>query len=204
MGVKRSTEGKENEMIEQHKLFSTPLWHVKAERSDEAMIFKAYSWCLELQKTVKPQKRSSRGGWQSPSVSFNEMEPEFFTFLQEKLSFLPEFQFLNWWININNKEDYNICHTHPDATLSVIWYLTHNHNSLVFLSPFSHTRQGLSNMFNDKTILLDECNCNPCDILVFPSDLPHYVEPHALNSKRVSIALNLLERQTTNCHRKVT
>ena len=34
-------------------------------------------------------------------------------------------------------------------------------------------------------------NAKAGEILIFPSDLPHFVEPHPLDTKRVSVSFNM-------------
>ena len=97
----------------------------------------------------------------------------------------------DWWLNINEKGDYNIMHTHPGSHFSCIWYITNNEGSLVLSSPLTHTRVAL--LVSGFPINLEEVvNCSAGTLLVFPSDIPHYVEEHKLDTPRISVSFNMV------------
>ena len=95
-------------------------------------------------------------------------------------------------MNVNEKGDFNFQHTHPKSDLSGIWYLTDNNNSLVFIDPLQHSRSNLYLAFPELDIGEGVyVNAKAGEVLIFPSDLPHYVEPHSLDTTRVSVSFNM-------------
>ena len=93
--------------------FGTPVWHVES-RLPEGVI----DWALDIEKNVKNQKRSivqgyqspqmytSMGGTQYPLTSWEDFP--YLDHIQDNLSFFPKFNFLNYWVNINRKNAYNV------------------------------------------------------------------------------------------------
>jgi hypothetical protein len=165
--------------------FPTPIWHIRNDGSHPDEILE---WALSFDRS-RGTSRSNRFGFQTDaSWDYDELPHK--EYVANALKFLPSFEFQNWWLNINERGGYNVAHTHPQCDLSVVWYLTNNHTGLIkFLSPFQHVRDKLN-----KTIGLEnECGwkCDKGDIIVFPSDLLHYVEPNESDEPRVSIAFNL-------------
>jgi hypothetical protein len=166
-------------------LFSTPVWHIPVEEDHPG---DALDWALSFEKE-NDVSVSNRGGFQSEGFQSFDHFP-YLNYLSQKLDFLPHFSAFNWWININRMGDYNVAHTHPLMDLSVIWYLTNTSSgALSLINSFQHTRYGLNECFGIDNEYCFECNAG--DILIFPADVMHYVEPNTSESPRVSVALNL-------------
>ena len=91
-----------------------------------------YDWCLEYKENNSSieRERSNRGGYQS-LVSNNFNSFPYTDYIIKQLNFLPRFNLQSWWININNKGNYNITHIHPGSELSIVWHITDSDNSLV-------------------------------------------------------------------------
>tara|TARA_E500000331_G_scaffold281737_1_gene275276 strand:- start:369 stop:887 length:519 start_codon:yes stop_codon:yes gene_type:complete len=159
-----------------HELFATPLWILKPELPEGA-----YEWALNIEQSYESEKVSNRGGYQSPRLPMNDMPYK--DHLLGQLDFFPEFHYDNYWVNINRKGDYNLKHTHPLSDFAVVWNITHNRNKLVIQNPLNHSRH----KNNDEK----ELNIKAGHITVFPSDVPHYVEPHDLDIPRISVAFNI-------------
>ena len=105
----------------------------------------------------------------------------------------------NAWININSKGDYNTKHVHPLSTLSGSVYIDipvdDNRGSFTFHRERSHIDYNLNDSLKnipDKTIFASTYAYSPKtgDILIFPSNIEHTVEPHFSQSNRISIAFN--------------
>ena len=180
----------------ENTIFGTPLWHIPREETDYNVTETMKEWSLEWQKTDKGIKVSNQvNGYHSAgSENFNYL-PCFYH-LKDRLNFLPKFTFTSWWINIQNQGDYNASHNHPESDLSFIWYLTDNHNSLVFTKPdYEMTRRRLfmsfKNYNNNPFMLTWNWKCSAGDILVFPSDTLHHTLTHEKKELRISIAGNL-------------
>ena len=100
----------------------------------------------------------------------------------------------NYWVNINYQNSYNNAHTHPGCWYSGVIYIQIPENSrkdgaLQFLSgqarhmsDFTHMSQRDADNF---PIMPEEG-----DVLLFPSAMIHFVEPHSTDYERISIAFN--------------
>ena len=173
------------------RLFSTPFWHYSTSPPEYAV-----EWALDYEKrNPVSAKISNIGGYQS-ETSENFLEIPFFETIRDGLQDLPEFIFLNWWLNINRKGDYNVTHTHPSSYLSGVYSITGNHGSLILINPLSHTRDIFETHFgwND----CEQTNSNtyrvkamPGDITIFPSDVPHRVNPNMGDTPRISLSFNI-------------
>ena len=173
-------------MTQLNWIFPTPLWHIEKE-----LPAGVYEWALEHQKNnLELTGNSSCGGYQN---YFDISKIPFFNYIQDCLYFLPKFEYLNAWLNINKDTDHNILHYHPNSDLAVIWYLTDNDNKLYFKSPYSFSRYNLYSKFNNPEELGLELSpiCKAGDILIFPADLLHGVSPTYKKEPRISISFNL-------------
>lgn len=102
-----------------------------------------------------------------------------------------------YWYNVNYYNDYNAPHAHIAQTndteehekniLSGCYYLKKPENSgnIVFCSQ----KQYLKGIFEDPLDTIIEVNEG--EIILFPSDKMHYVEPNKSNGSRVSLAFNI-------------
>jgi len=175
--------------------FGTPVWHVESKLPEGV-----FDWALDIEKNVENQKRSSKLGYQSPQMYTsmvggiqyplnNWEEFPYLDHIKDNLSFFPKFNFLNYWVNINRKNAYNVKHTHPNSDLSVVWYITDSKGLLLFEDPLAHIRAKLCEKMN---IPIDiRANISAGNFIIFPSDLPHFVEPHILDEPRITVAFNL-------------
>jgi uncharacterized protein (TIGR02466 family) len=95
-----------------------------------------------------------------------------------------------YWTNINDSGSRNVLHSHNSGCLSGIYYIrSEDTGALRFLNP--------SNILG---------NCNPLspftrdfyfypkdkDLIMWPSWIPHEVEPNFSNKKRINIAFDIL------------
>ena len=130
-----------------------------------------------------------------PTHNFDEFEYK--SYIIAVLRFLPKFTLQNWWVNVNGKGDFNMAHTHSGSDLSLVWYLTDNNNSFRIFNPQHHVRNNINRAFSGYASygfnyeLVKPVDCKEGDIIIFPSDLEHYVEPHELRKERVTVSLNL-------------
>ena len=95
-------------------------------------------------------------------------------------------KFEDVWTNITSNSDYNRVHNHIEVDLVFVLYLTkgtlwlRNPNHRPKLDRFySHMGSSVSIEFNTG------------DMILFPSDIDHWVEPYKENYTRISIAGNL-------------
>ena len=190
-------------------IFTTPIWHIPVEKEEIPRIEELRKWALELEKTDKGEIKSNRNNTFHSTTNFDWYSIPHYNLLIKKLEFLPKFIFIGgWWINIQHKGDYTTQHIHPGSDLSFIWYLTDNHNSLVFdHSDYAMTRTRLyeafkkanNNQHTDHNPLFPSrmyyhwnWNCKAGDILVFPSDTLHGTDPHNKKEPRISLAGNII------------
>ena len=173
-------------------LFVTPLWIYP-----KPLPQGAYEWALKYQReNPDSNKLSNKGGYQSHQRPWNEFE--YSNHVNEIISTnLPsseEFWIGGWWLNINRKGDYNLPHSHPGSDLSAIWYITDNEGLLYFQDPLVHNRALLYERIFSKCgeTSSKNMNCSAGDLLIFPSDVPHRVEEHTLDTPRISVSFNII------------
>ena len=177
-------------------IFNTPIFHIVANKEDTSSIKKMYQWALAIEKRDKGITVSNKVNGYHSTINYDFKSIPELSLLQNNLSFLPQFGFASWWINTQHKGDYNVSHNHPDSDLSFIWYLTDNHNSLVFTNPvYEMSRSRLYVAFdkypNNPFNLNYTWDCKAGDILVFPSDLVHYTNVHKKKEPRVCLSGNI-------------
>ena len=102
---------------------------------------------------------------------------------------------LNGWANINPPGGYNSPHHHSEAHLSGVYYVdvppskSDAGGSIEFLSP--HPVRLLSTLIRSQ-LFSDRLRVRPTagDLLIFPSQLMHWVHPNDSGKPRVTIAFN--------------
>ena len=167
--------------------FGSPIW-----RAYTPLPRGAFEWAMDYKEDNDNKQRSNRGGYQSVAQSFDYLPFPFINNIRESFPFMKNIRMANWWLNVNEKGDFNFRHTHPKCDLSGIWYITDNNNTLVFEDPMQHTRSNLYMAFPELDIGEGVyVNAKAGEILIFPSDHPHYVEPHLLDTQRVSVSFNM-------------
>ena len=80
-------------------------------------------------------------------------------------------------------------HTHPNSDFALVLYVTDSDGLLTFMNP--HPMRLLDNEFYGGSGSHGGINAKKGDILMFPSDLVHYVKPNPREEDRVSISMNL-------------
>ena len=154
---------------------------------------KAYEWALWWKEQTYEYcvQKSNKGGFQSPARSWEEFEFKYhIQSILDQFEEFKDFKFTNWWLNINEKGDWNSSHIHPGSDLSGIWYITDNEGQLVFEDPHYMTRSYVINHVL-KNPIGRSMKCAAGDLILFPSDLQHYVEEHTLDTPRISVSFNM-------------
>jgi len=95
-------------------------------------------------------------------------------------------EFENVWVNITSSTDYNRVHNHKEVDLVFVLYLTKG--TLWIQNPNQRLRLDTVYKNIGSSISLD---FNIGDMIVFPSDINHWVEPFDENYDRITIAGNL-------------
>ena len=177
------------------RLFSTPFWHYSTPPPEYAV-----EWALDYEKRNPiSAKISNIGGYQS-ETSDNFLEIPFFETIRDGLQDLPEFIFLNWWLNINRKGDYNNAHHHPRCHLGgVFWIKTPpNSGNIEFTSSYEFVGfEELEKLYPDEFV--EKYNSYRIyyfppvagDILIFPSHLQHEVKENKSDEDRISVSFNI-------------
>ena len=100
----------------------------------------------------------------------------------------------NYWVNINYQNSYNNAHTHPGCWYSGAFYVHMPENSrqdglIQFLTGHSKHMSDFPHMSRRDA---DHFGLIPQDgdLLLFPSAMLHFVEPHTTDFERISIAFN--------------
>ncbi len=138
-------------------------------------------------------KMSNYGGWHSesdilkyPYVKrlFRRLLPLIESYSQ-MLGLDSKYLTLTAWANINRSTDSNTMHSHDDALFSGCYYLQSdlkrdlNNGGITFYK--KETGENILATFSPE----------PGDLILFPSDMLHYVHPYQGESERISIAFNI-------------
>ena len=168
-------------------VFPTPIWNLKS--TDDRIVSEALEWVSEQRFVLPSSERSNRLGYQSQTMfDFSILEP-YWGHIHHRLKEIdPNIRYNNWWINISEKGSFNHYHVHPGCDLAVIWYLTDNYGTLKIRSPFQYSRCDVPEKFFGPIEM--NIHVKKGDIVVFPSDIEHCVEPHEHHTQRVSISIN--------------
>ena len=117
------------------------------------------------------------------AINFYQLEDNVFN----QFPITSKFDF-SWWANVNSPGSRNSLHTHKEDELSCVYYL-------------QGTDTGDLRFPNPANLLGDCCKTSPFtrdflfaptdgDLIVFPSWLPHEVEPNLSNRERINVAFN--------------
>ena len=117
------------------------------------------------------------------AVKFYQQEDKVFSKFQ-----ISQDAIVTWWANINGAGSRNTFHTHKEDEFSCVYYL-------------QGTGTGDLRFPNPANVLGDCCKTSPFtrdflfvpndgDLILFPSWLPHEVEPNLSNRERINIAFN--------------
>ena len=167
-----------------HEIFSTPLWHI--EDAPQHRVDELYQMAYKVKEEYKSVKVSNQGGYQSCVFTFKDFHPGGILYINSIIGdIIGDFEVNGWWYNINKKGDWNIPHTHPGSDFALVWYLTDSSDGLL----------QLINPFPQRNFDCEGGNISvkakKGDIVMFPSDIQHYVMPNQKDTDRVSISMNL-------------
>ena len=172
-----------------HDLFPTPVWHI--EGTPQVLIDELYKGAYRFKESYPSEKKTNQGGYQSPSFEWEAFQPQGIEYINDTVrdAFAKEespsyenFKVIGWWYNINGQGHWNTPHTHPFSDLALVLYITDSDGLLTFMNP--HAQRGTSKQNSS-------VNAKKGDIVIFPSDLVHYVMPNPREEDRISISMNL-------------
>jgi uncharacterized protein (TIGR02466 family) len=98
------------------------------------------------------------------------------------------------WLNVNRESHANKIHTHPRSDLSLTYYceVPADSGRIVFENPVLHQRT--TSIWYEKHDVWnsEHINLSPkkYDLIIFPSYIPHFVEPNKSKKPRISLACN--------------
>ena len=172
-----------------HDIFPTPVWHI--EGAPLKLIDELYQGAYKIKEKYKGRSKSNQGGYQTPTLEWEMFHPEGKEYInnvvsklleEEQSPFFKNFKVVSWWYNINGQGHWNIPHTHPDTDVALVFYLTDSDGLLTFLNP--HPQRAI----HPQSVSI---NAKRGDVVVFPSELYHYVLPNTREEDRISISMNL-------------
>lgn len=165
--------------------------------------------CLQLREMdPKGVKFSNIGGWQSSNYCLMDIDRNLIPNIQT-LAFnvmLAANDIVNdydlnvefgidgceWWININEKDCYNVLHSHPGCDIIALYYPKisgDNDGTVTFIRTDGAQYNSLYE--NNNGLLNYDLIGEEGTIYLLPSHLLHFVRPNLSNDYRVSIAFNL-------------
>ena len=182
-----------------YDLFPTPVWRI--EGTPQELVDELYKGAYRFKKKYPSAIKSNCGGYQSPVFDWEEFQPQGREYINDTVrdafakeasindslgavEFPPDtdFKVIGWWYNINGQGQWNTPHTHPFSDLALVLYITDSDGLLTFMNP--HAQRGTSKQNSS-------VNAKKGDIVIFPSDLVHYVMPNPREEDRISISMNL-------------
>lgn len=169
---------------------------------------------LGMEATAAGLQKSNVGGWHSDMHFLQRDVPEIAR-LRERLEDFgagllrrfavpsgrePQAFCLEGWANVLRRGQYNTMHCHPNASWSMVYYVTGNEP--VEGHPFSgkleliDPRPGASLSFSEDSSLYGRIllNPQPGQLIAFPAWLQHQVHPSFSDAARLSVAVNLLHQ----------
>ena len=155
----------------------------------------------ERKKDPEGRFISNYGGWQSNFLKDigelkQQIEDKAQKYLDE-LGLSKSNKILSCWANINGYKDSNIWHIHPRCALSGVFYIDADEKSgnLRFYHPYIND---ISREWGDHIKNLNSMNDIATQIeprsgllVLFPSFLPHSVNPNLSDKERISISFNI-------------
>jgi len=196
----------------EHKIFGTKYFVFKDEMYRELrkdMIQFMYDLKDEYPDSVS---KSNSGGWQSgnfnptfkPALFEGAVGSHLSDFVKTSVAsitkeiFIPEIS--GAWININKKDSYNEVHTHPNSSLSAVYYVKVPDGSgrLQFVDE-RQKQLPINHMLTEPLTSFAEY-VYPWEgtLVVFSADQPHSVETNQTEHDRISIAFNVELKLNTN------
>jgi uncharacterized protein (TIGR02466 family) len=171
---------------------------------DEINTSHLLNFILNIKNNNKSIFRSNAGGWHSDC--YIKSSNDFMSDVLEKIEFLlkpiykeygikSDPKLVNYWFNINKKNDYNINHNHPHSFFSGCLYVKvpKNSGNIVFVRPdrlLEFLDPDINNENNYGNYYVEPAENR---IVIFTSNLEHRVEQNLTEEKddqRISIAFN--------------
>jgi uncharacterized protein (TIGR02466 family) len=188
-------------------LFPVPLYRFRVEAP--GLNEKLAAEIAKRRKSEQGKENRNRLGWQSEQDFFRRPEEghaslarilaqvtkQTIQSLDENADFGRFHVLLNGWLNVNPPGGYNSPHQHSDAHLSGVYYVdvpkakSDAGGAIEFLSP--HPVRLLSTVIRSP-LFSDRVRVQPApgDLIIFPSQLVHWVHPNDSGKPRITVAFN--------------
>ena len=158
--------------------------------------------CLAMHKKAsKGNQLSNVGGYQTKPINDEEIVKPILTNAVNlitkhlKMKGQRKMSLHNLWINENGYKDFNTVHTHAGANFSGVYYakVPQNSGALVFQNSDSSISFLENHLHFHNTDNFTEFKVDPKEnmMIVFQSNMLHYVRPNMSNENRVSVAFNI-------------
>ena len=186
----------------EHNLFPTPLWQIQIKGVDNDAI---KEYCYHLKDNTEGVTISNRGGWHSKEIiqplpdALTELFTNFEGFVNDycaQITGLDNLVLGNFWVNINQKYDYNRSHDHQNSILSGVYYVDCEGDDV---GNFVAERDDSAEFFlgtykNVSGFTGTSFSITPLTGFAFlmPSWVLHSVEQNLTDRDRISIAFNLV------------
>ena len=186
----------------EHMLFPTPLWQIQIKGVDNDAI---KEYCYHLKDNTEGVTISNRGGWHSKEIleplpdALNELFSNFLGFVNDycaQITGLNNLMLGNFWVNINQKYDYNRSHDHQNSILSGVYYVDCEGDDVGnFVAERDDTAEFfLGSYKNVSGFTGTSFAITPLTGFAFlmPSWVLHSVEQNLTDRDRISIAFNFV------------
>ena len=170
-----------------HEIFPTPVWHI--EGAPQQLVEELYEGAYKFKEKYESVTKSNKGGYQTPILEWEMFHPEGKKYINNVVGDIFKFKVEGWWYNINGQGDWNIPHTHPDVNIALVLYVTDSDGLLAFMNP--HPMRLIDDQCYGGPVDYAAIKANKGDIIMFPSDLVHYVLPNPRKEDRISISMNI-------------
>lgn len=161
-------------------------------------------WCEKYSQINIGYQYSNRGGYHSPmNISEDEEFVEFYDYFVDNLrknNPLPPYSITTSWFMVNEKGHYNVAHRHPNCDYSFVWYIKvpkNNGPAITFENDHQFSRYNSIQSFDSQIVEAYNYAANywwrpiDGDVLLFPSDLIHSVDPNMTDESRIIFSGNM-------------
>lgn len=186
----------------EHMLFPTPLWQIQIKGVDNDAI---KEYCYHLKDNTEGVTISNRGGWHSKEIlqplpdALTELFTNFEGFVNDycaQITGLTNLMLGNFWVNINQKYDYNRSHDHQNSILSGVYYVDCEGDGVGnFVAERDDTAEFFLGTYkNVSGFTGTSFSITPLTGFAFlmPSWVLHSVEQNLTDRDRISVAFNLV------------
>ena len=191
-----------------HSYFAHPVFQYKLQNyqdHNKELIKYIYQLYADDKEGVK---KTNINGWHSKPFNFSEKESAAIKFFKATQVYVADvLKKYGWfydhnkivcnsmWSIINKKDNFNIEHTHPNNYISASYYVKAPKDCGRFsvTNPNTINRDKFPKQVNRTEFNRNvaQINVEEGDLLIFPSYLPHYVEPNKSDEDRIVVSFNI-------------